>query len=376
MNRAPRKNQQYVSTVVDAALVDRLQRARSNPSVSVLVTTTPAAILTSRDAVRLHRLVDVACRRLRSEPDQELATALAKRVRHLTVAVRRSSTTRAMALFVSEDHCEVVYLPAAVADRVVIDPTFATRDLVRLLADHPRYRLVALSDHGARLFEGRPGELAEITTGQFPITLRSTPEHNDRGRRFGRDRSSGRDAALRAHLRAVDHFLSSRMAHDPLPLILAGVSRQVATFRQVTRRETSIIGTIAGNHDRSSPARLDALARPIIENHRDHERATGAASLDDSAHSRRLAKGIDAVWVAARNGQIEALYVEDGFTFAARLAHDGRCLSAASDAEHPDVLDDAVDEAIEYVNASHGRTVIVDDGSLIAHKRIAALLRT
>jgi hypothetical protein len=71
-------------------------------------------------------------------------------------------------------------------------------------------------------------------------------------------------------------------------------------------------------------------------------------------------------------GEVRVLLVEDDFTYPARTAPDGRSLIRALDVEHPDVLDDAVDEVIELVARMGGDTVFVRRGAL-PDGRIAAI---
>ena len=82
------------------------------------------------------------------------------------------------------------------------------------------------------------------------------------------------------------------------------------------------------------------------------------------------------MWAAAAARRIELLCVEDGYVFPARPVQSGRQLLSAKDVEHPDVLDDAVDELIEIVALAGGEVVVVPDGSLDGCGHVAALLRT
>ena len=152
----------------------------------------------------------------------------------------------------------------------------------------------------------------------------------------------------------------------------AGVERHLAICRSLPAIAADVIGTIKGNHERSSPNRLSRLARPVIDAHLAVARVGALAHLVETPPARR-ADGIDAVWAAAVGGCIDLLCVEEGFVFPARPIADGKALRPASDSDHPEVLDDSVDEIIELVALANGRTVIVEDGEL--QGSIAAVLR-
>lgn len=78
----------------------------------------------------------------------------------------------------------------------------------------------------------------------------------------------------------------------------------------------------------------------------------------------------------AGRSQGELLAVEEGFYYPARVSQDGERLTAATDVEHPEVVDDAVDEIIEIVLAGGGWVALVGDGRLRGRGRIALTLGT
>jgi hypothetical protein len=70
------------------------------------------------------------------------------------------------------------------------------------------------------------------------------------------------------------------------------------------------------------------------------------------------------------------LAVEEGLFYPARLSDDGDLLLPATDVEHPDVIDDAVDELIELVLERGGWVALVEDGALVEHGGVALTLRS
>jgi hypothetical protein len=69
------------------------------------------------------------------------------------------------------------------------------------------------------------------------------------------------------------------------------------------------------------------------------------------------------------------LVVEEGFFHPARISADGDFLTPADDVEHPDVIDDAVDELIELVIQRGGWVAFAEDGALADHDRVALTVR-
>jgi hypothetical protein len=145
-----------------------LQAVRAYPCVSVLVTTTPSERMTSRDAERLRELVADAEDRLRTAGLMRArATVLPALARLLEEAVAGPTST-AVALFCAEAVDRVVLLPLPVRDRVVVDDTFATRDLVRTLHRAPRHLVLVLDDNHAQLLEAAAGVVRPVQDSHSP----------------------------------------------------------------------------------------------------------------------------------------------------------------------------------------------------------------
>ena len=347
---------------LDRALVTRLQLHRQYPSVSVLLTTTPGTTLASDDVVRLHHLLRLAERRVRAASPEQ-ADAVMRHLQQLAVAARRSPAGRAVALFASPAHAEAVQLPVVVEDRVVVDATFASRDLVRALRSVDRFRLLVVDLHGFRILEGHAGRLDEVPVDPFPNARARGRE--DRSGMFGRDRSDVRDAVLHASIRVADLALATRRVAEPLPLVIAGVERHLAMFRARSAEAASVVGDIVGSHRRTPASRLARLAGPVIDEFHRRRTAMALLRLDVGIDRGRVVSGIDAVWTAALAGRVQLLCVEEHLTLPAPSPA-GLAASAP--------IDDIVDELVELVTLADGDVAFVDDGRLSDHSGVAALV--
>jgi hypothetical protein len=357
-------------------LLEQLQAGRAYPSVSILLTTTPGATWSAHDVVRLHRLVDDAHRRLAGELPPSQVDPLVAELRQRAVVARRGPASRALALFVSEHHATTVRLPVVVRDRVIIDPTFATRDLVRAAALLPRYRLLTLSHARALLYEGHPGQLERVDDEVFPLTIATTRFGDTRRRpnkRFGRDAGSSRRDRFAGAMRLVEETLVKRDSVEPLPLVIAAIGRHLAECRRRPDLASLVVGSIRGSHDRTSPAQLDRLARPALRDALQSRQRDALARLAEARDSGRQAGGLRDTWLAAVERRVRLLCVEESYALPARASASGRELHEAHDPEHPEALDDVIDELIEIVALNGAETVIVDDGELAGLGRVAAI---
>jgi hypothetical protein len=352
-------------TPPSAEQVVLLQAVRDYPAVSLLLSTTPAPVMTATDAASLRRLLVQAEQRLRSET-VEVGGVLARLEEQVEAAVR-AGTSHALAVYVSSSTCLTVHLPVAVRDRVVVDPTFATRDLVRALHRTPRHVVLLLSGREARLLDGVGEVLRPAVTSSFPMT-------DDRDRSADRSRPRLRDSDTTAFLRSVDRALGTYLRLHPAPLVIVGPEKPVALFAKVSSNVGRLAGTLPGLGSAPLPE-LAQRIRPVLERYLLSRQQEALDLLEHRASASRVVSGMSSAWLAARRERPEMLAVEQGLFYPARLSSDGDLLMPATDVEHPDVVDDAVDELIELVLDRGGWVALVDDGALAQHDGVALTLR-
>lgn len=358
---------------VTPADLARLQHLSGYPMVSVLLPTSPGARLAPEDQANLAALVERAQRRLAVELPGARVDELIEPLRGLAAQVADSPAGPGLVLFAGAGVVEAYRVAFSPAPRVVIDPSFATRDLVRVVAENPPYRLLTLASGSARLYLGTGAQLHERATGGFPLDQTATDSPADRRGHLHQGEPTHRGSQRwDRFLRQVDDALTADQRTRDLPLIAAAAEPLASRYQRRTSHQ--IVGTIAGNHQRTPTVRLAELARPVIELHLAQQRQESLDGLARAVDQRRAATGIHQVWQAASDGRITLLLVDPAYTYPAPAAPDGRSLTRSHHPEHPDVLDDAVDELIELVARRGGRVCFTTlDGT--GHE-IAAVLET
>ena len=108
-------------------------------------------------------------KRLQGEFKKREVASLVQNLNKLVDRVDWEHTLEGLALFASKDVATAIHLPFRVKARVVIDATFATRDLVFTLNRAPRYRVLVLTEKPTRLFEATTNVLTEVTDKPFPM---------------------------------------------------------------------------------------------------------------------------------------------------------------------------------------------------------------
>jgi hypothetical protein len=355
--------------------IQRLQAARGYPAVSILMPTHRTAPENQQDPIRLKNLINRATDRLLGEFQRRELEPIFTRLDGIVGEIDFRRTLDGLAVFVNHDTSLWYQLPLPLRERVVIDETFATRDLVHAMNRSPRYWVLALSEQPTRLYEGLRDDLVEVTNGGFPLTHGGPGGESKLPGGVGVRTSAYRDEYHRKFFRDVDAALGKVLADDPLPVALVGVDRYLAFFNEVSRNKGAVVTALTGSHDTTPAHELAKLVWPLVEANLVAQRKLGLQELEAAVSTHRYASGINEVWYAAHEGRGSTLIVEEGFHYPARLDQAGRQLTPADDPEAPGVIDDAVDELIEMVMAKGGRVVFEDDGTLERYERIAMILR-
>lgn len=350
-----------------------LQAHREYPSVSILAPTHRTAPLNKQDRIKVTNLVNKAVDRLHGEFNKREVAPLVKNLLGLVRQVDWKHTLDGLALYASNTQTAAFSMPFKVKPRAVIDETFATRDLVYSFNRAPAYRVLTLG-HQVRLFDAWTTVLDEHREKPFPMTHRGPGGASKLPGGKGINISAQRDDAQRKFFSSVDDVLEALQKTNPLPLVIAGVERNLAFFREVTRQSSNIVGMLAGQYDKTSLRDLGALVWPVFEAGATVRRTEALIQLDQAVSMQRHNSGIDQVWRAAVEGRIKTLLVEKDFHYPADLSPEGDRLLPYS-GKGASALDDAVDEVIERVMQTGGEVFFYAAGDLDIHQGIAAVLR-
>jgi hypothetical protein len=356
------------------ALVTRLQGLLGYPSVSVLMSTVPAPRMVADDVARLTALIRDVRRRLAEEDLPTAARELVDPLGGLAVQAATGPTTVAVGLFVSATACELVHLPVPVVDRVVVDPSFATRDLVRALHRTPRHVVLVLGRDQARLFDGLGESLRPAQTRAFPRSASGRGSRRSAGA-AGRPRRELDPERRRRFHRDVSQALRAYLRVNPAPVVMIGPERLLAEFQAVAGPPPRLAGTVRGSRLNAPMHQLVSIIRPVLRDYLRSRQDDALALIEQREQTEQLAGGIGAAWLAARSELPELLAVEEGYFYPARLDPSGDLLLPAPDVDHPEVIDDAVDELIEAVLRRGGWVALVEDGALDRHQRVALTVR-
>jgi len=355
--------------------IQLLQQISGSPALTITLPTHRTSPENRQDPIRVKNLVEQASTRLLEEFGKREIGPLLDRLEKLVGEIDYRYTLDGLALFVNHDIASAVQLPFPLKECVNVGETFLTRDLVFAMNRTPRYWTLVLSEKPTRLYEGTRDDLVEMQDGGFPLIHEGPGGEESLPGGFGIKKSAYRDEYHRKFFRQVDDALKPFLANDPLPLVVVGVDRFLSFFNEVTDHKDSILTTLQGSHDKTSPHELAKLVWPLAKTALDEKRKLVLSELERAIGERKFASTVGEVWRLANEGRGYLLLVEEDFHFPARVDETGRLLTPADDAAAPDGMGDAVDEIIETVLRKQGRVVFVENGQLEAHQRIALILR-
>jgi hypothetical protein len=348
-----------------------LQALKKVPALSILLPTYRNFPDNKKDPIRVKNLVSAATERLSQEFSSRDLEPLLQQLDTLVNEIDYPHTLDGLALYVSHDFARLFYLPFPVPERVVIDQTFATRDLVYGLHRAQRYWVFLLSQASTRLLAGTGETLEEVTDQNFPMEMTgpgattALPDKAD---------SSYMDDRHRRFFQQVDRAYTEYTEGEALPLILGGVIRQISFFQEISQYTSRVAGTLTGNFDKATVAELVPLVWPIVQGVREQQRADALKALDTAMGEGKVVSTLEEIWQWAHEGRGKLLLVEKDYHVPAVVTEKGG-LEVVSQRGGTEIMDDAVDEIIEVVLAKGGEVALMEEGALSDDQHIALTLR-
>lgn len=341
------------------------------PALSILLPTHRTSPDNKQDPIVVKNLVSEAKTRLGEEYSQRELEPLLKNLDNLVETIDYSYGLCGLALYVSHDFAKLYYLAFPVQARVVIDKTFATRDLVYGLHRQLQYWVLLLSRGSSRLLAGTGDILEEVEDDYFTLAMtgpggtEALPADTD---------SSYRDDRQRRFIQEVDRAFGTYNEGENLPLVVGGVDRLVSFFQEVSQHSAAIAGTLLGNFDRASISELTPQVWEIMQTVREAKQNQALTSLDEAVSAQKFVSTVGEAWRLVQEGRGKLLVVEKSYHEPAIISTNGG-IELVAEPGGTEVIDDAVDEIIEVVLANGGEVALVEDGTLSQHQRIALVLR-
>lgn len=351
--------------------IKALLHYREYPSVSILLRTHKTHPENEKDPIRLKDAIKNVEERLSEEIERKEVAKYVRRLEEMAEEIDHQHNTEGLVLYANKQHSSWHRVGFPLENREVIDETFATRDLLRSHLEARGYRLLTLNDKAIRLYTGYRDQLTEERGKGFPYDIRRQLNVHRRQKTDSHQKDKRKE-----HYNLIDKQLWQINRQENLPLVLAGVTEQVAMFKEIADRPDNIFATLEKNVE---PLSVDELGKQVWQSVEQKAGALQEEKLEElkaAVGSGLYVSGLQQVWRQAHYGLGRTLFVEKGYRQAGTVAgEDNLTLSFTDDSTAPGVVDDLVDEVIETVISYGGDVVFVEQGALAEHNQIALILR-
>ena len=133
--------------------IQEIQGYKLYPSVTITMPTHRTSPANKQDTIRLKNLAQQAADQLLKEFKRREVQGLLDKLDQMVQGVDHRYNLDGLKLFLSAEYAAIFNLPFSLNERVVIQDSFFTRDLVYAMNRTPRYWVLSLSEKPTRLYE-------------------------------------------------------------------------------------------------------------------------------------------------------------------------------------------------------------------------------
>ncbi|RCU42470.1 hypothetical protein EIZ47_08965 [Chryseobacterium lacus] len=351
-------------------MLRRLKNIISENAITIILNTHRTLPDNQKDSLLLKNLIKEAETRLLADMDKREAESLIQRLRDLEETIDHRQNLESLILFVNEDTAEYVRLPIAVEDRVIIDKTFATRDLIRAMHMEASYLVLVLSQQKARLIKASNDKVIQEFGDPFPI------ENNQMVNRAELSNASRLTNLISEFYNQVDKEVNHFRKENKLPVLICSETSQYHEYLKVADEKNSIYDQcLSGNHDTAKAHHIVTEAWEIVKKYVIEKNNARKAELQKAISSGKFLSDTNEIWQGIQQGSVQTIFIEEG-NFQPAKWIDGHITYVSPEMRNgKSVVDDIYDELIEANLRQGGDTVFLPKGELKDFNGFGAVTR-
>ncbi len=380
--------------MISQSQLKKLLAVDSDPAVSIYLPTHKAGPGMREDPIRLKNLLRKAEKQIRHAPTAEKILEPAWKL----VGREREwqHMDRGLALFLSEDHSEIIKLPIEPVEVAVVQRGFYLKPLFKMLDDGQRFYVLILDRKDPRVylcsrdsFDRMAGEMVEQSFAELVATTEvaadvgyhssstSGAEGGPGAAKFhshGESPDDYRKVEVDRFVQGVAKTVDSALNEETAPLVVAGEPELLGMFRNHSRYSHTLPDAITRAANGGPDEKIYQLAldqvRPILDAPRT-EALVRLAALENSKPGA-VALNHEEILRDAHAGRIEILFLAEDAELWGRLIADDRSKITPAGAEGSvDLIDRMATRTL-----AHGGTVyVVSRSDLPNESHAAAILR-
>jgi hypothetical protein len=292
------------------------------------------------------------------------ALPVLNKLQHAIQNLNYNTHKKSVAIFVSPGTEKVFYLDLEVEEKIMIDDSFAIRDLVYSKKGNLQYLIFLLSSKSSKMYLGNATNLTLIKSNARADAVESERDMPEMVSNFS-DPLKHQEILLNKFVRQMDEGLSLILKAYPLPVFVMGVKRVLGHFKEISKNEKSIVEYIHSNCEEASQEEILQAMSPHIENWKHIKQGAILKDIEAARSDGRLVSGMREVWQAAAHKNGRLLIVEKDFAYRGRKDdHPQKLYKEDSDSNDRFFVKDAVDEVMGKILENGGDVEFIDNGLL------------
>ncbi len=350
----------------------RLKNTVSESCVTIILNTHRTSPDNKKDPLTLKNLIKDAETRLFADETKKDAQHIVQRLLDVESQIDHSHNLESLILFVNEDIAEYMRLPISVEDRVIIDNSFATRDLMRSLHYNTNYYVLVLSKQKTRLIEAFNDKVVAEIGKPFPFENNQFYSSN-----VAEQSNAARQTSLVAeYFNRIDKEVNKIRKEKPLSVLICSDEANYHEYLKVADQKQSIFDTYLNQN------RVEAKAHHIVEEawkivqkytiDKNHARKE---ELSKAVGSGKFLSDVNDIWRAISEGKVQTLFIEENLFQPGYMEADKITLVADAERNKKGVVDDIYDEMIEANMTFGGDVVFLPKGELTKFEGFGAITR-
>lgn len=351
-------------------LFKKVKEIRSEGCISIILNTHRTKPDNQKDAITLKNLIKKTKERLLNDYDKRFASFIIKKLKNLADTINHNFNLESLVLFVNADFAEYTRIPIEVEDRVIIDNTFATRDLVRAMHQATGYYVLVLSRQNARLIEAYNDKVVQEFKGNFPI--KNTLYTKDK---IKLSTAKGQDNLIEEFFNKVDKLVLKSIKNNPLPIMLVTEIRNFSHYQKIADKKDLIVGHINRNRDDEKPYNIILDAWKVVQANVKEKHADRIVELGKAVSLGRYLSDYNEIWNVLQQGRGQTLFVKNDFFQSALLIDNKILLDTNFENNQKGIVDDIIDEMIELNISFGGDTVFLEGNELEQFQNLALITR-
>ncbi|MGF1556289.1 AOC03_06830 family ribosome hibernation factor [Paucihalobacter sp.] len=351
----------------------RIKNIQTEGCVTIVVSTHRSHPENEGDALRLKNLVKNAEERLYDSFEKRFVWPIMEHLEALVEKIDHRKNLESLLIFANKDMAEYTRLAINVTDRVIIDDTFATRDLVRAEHEQEAYYTLVLSKNEARLIEAMNDNAIAEVKGNFPYenqTLYNTDK-------LQRTLAGSDENLIKEFFNRIDKEVQTVLKAHSLPVIIIADERNLTHFMEIADRKEFYLGGITKLRgvEGAKIHHIIDQAWPEVHKLNRERNAKRMEELGKAVGSGKFLSDLNEIWNAILQGKAQTLFIKKGY-FQPGIIEGNKVVPVETlEKEQPNACDDIIDEMIEQNLAFGGDTVFIEGNALEKFQNIALITR-